>query len=343
MILFHQQRDTMKILVTTCGFILSVSSILLAEELPKLTTLSQPEMRYETTPSKHVVLQRGDIRAVVVNNAGVNDNILPPHQSQYAGLGYLGHVIAPKNIFISNYGGMTPLIFWDGSNLTLRPMRETAVLPIQIRIINQFTVELYQAAGDTWGLENVRRYELLADGTLEITFEFIPHQPPPDRGGYLGVIYACYIDNAATSGINFYGLSRKGQKTPELVTQPSTGGHAIRSFLDGRTLKWDPKFHYRWLMEERPAMYTEPWYYGVSRGMALVQIFREQDQVGFTMEGGGGQAGRPGWGFEYFMRNYKPGKRFQVVMRLMYLPYKSPEQIRKAVVKNRKALGHVVK
>jgi hypothetical protein len=77
--------------------------------------------------------------------------------------------------------------------------------------------------------------------------------------------------------------------------------------------------------------YSEPWYYGVSHGMAFVQIFRAQDQIRLSQSPSGGGQGNPAWDFQYLIPDFRIGQRYQMVMRALYLPYESPEQIQRAV------------
>jgi hypothetical protein len=85
--------------------------------------------------------------------------------------------------------------------------------------------------------------------------------------------------------------------------------------------------------------YAEPWYYGVSRGMALVFVFRDHDRVRFSQSPSGGGAGNPAWDFQWFIPDYEVGKTYRFVMRALYLPYESPEQIAKAVEPHYAALN----
>ena len=39
--------------------------------------------------------------------------------------------------------------------------------------------------------------------------------------------------------------------------------------------------------------YTDPWYYGVIHGMALVLMFRPQDKIRMTQSPTGGDSGNP--------------------------------------------------
>jgi hypothetical protein len=74
--------------------------------------------------------------------------------------------------------------------------------------------------------------------------------------------------------------------------------------------------------------------------MALVQMFRPQDQVRFSQSPSGGGSGNPAWDFQWFIPQYKVNQRYRFVMRAMYLPFESAEQLVQATAAHRAALGH---
>jgi len=69
-----------------------------------------------------------------------------------------------------------------------------------------------------------------------------------------------------------------------------------------------------------------------------VFMFRPRDQVRLSQSPSGGGAGNPAWDFQCLIPGYEVGKRYQLVMRAMYLPYQSPEQVEQASAPHRKAL-----
>ncbi len=73
--------------------------------------------------------------------------------------------------------------------------------------------------------------------------------------------------------------------------------------------------------------------------MALVFIFRPGDRVRLTQSPSGGGRGNPAWDFQYFIADYEVGGRYQLVMRAMYVPYESPEQIERISAPHREALA----
>ena len=58
---------------------------------PGITSLTDSRVRFHTAEDHHVVLQRGDVRAIVVDNAALNRPELPGHRAGYNGLASLTH------------------------------------------------------------------------------------------------------------------------------------------------------------------------------------------------------------------------------------------------------------
>jgi len=133
----------------------------------------------------------------------------------------------------------------------------------QRRVVDQFTVEVYQAPTANWRLQSCGRYHVLADGTIEYTFERIPSE----------------------------------------------------------------------------FEYTEPWYFGVSHGMAYVQMFRRRDRIWFAQSPTGGGSANPAWDFQWFVPDYKVGTAYGFVMRAAYLPLESTDEIERVTRSHRQALN----
>ena len=68
-------------------------------------------------------------------------------------------------------------------------------------------------------------------------------------------------------------------------------------------------------------------------------VFRPQDQVRLTQSPSGGGKGNPAWDFQYLIPDYQVGKRYQMVMRGMYVPFESRQQIERVTASHRQALG----
>jgi hypothetical protein len=71
--------------------------------------------------------------------------------------------------------------------------------------------------------------------------------------------------------------------------------------------------------------------------MAFVQIFRSRDQVRLAQSPSGGGDGNPAWDFQVFFSgsHYQVDRLSTLVMRALYVPYESPEQVRRAAERHR--------
>ena len=63
-------RHTLTVFLLVC---LGVCPVICGEELPRLTTLSNPAQSFERAAKPYVVMRRGEVRVVVVNNEAVDD------------------------------------------------------------------------------------------------------------------------------------------------------------------------------------------------------------------------------------------------------------------------------
>ncbi|OHB68198.1 MAG: hypothetical protein A2Y77_17420 [Planctomycetes bacterium RBG_13_62_9] len=121
--------------------------------------------------------------------------------------------------------------------------------------------------------------------------------------------------------------------TPEHGTYPT---HL--AFDDRREFPHDAEFPLSLVFNLSNWRYREPWYYGVSHGMAFVQMFRPRDQARLSQSPSGAGDGNPAWDFQWFIPKYEIDKRYRFTMRAMYLPFESAEQLTKATAAHRAAL-----
>jgi len=313
----------------------------MANELPRLTSLSDAAVSYERAEKPYVVINRGDVEAVIVDNQAVDDDVLPRHRAGYSGVASLTHVQHRDNLFVPSYAGLNFEHIHDGTVQDRRVLFEPRNVPMQLRVIDQHTVDLYQAATPHYQLESCHRYRLLEDGTIELTFECIPHAETFAHG-YAGMFWASYIYQPESLDIHFRGRESHSESGERWI-RGMTPRHGVLSTHiaanDDRTFPHDDRFPLTLVFNRSKYRYTEPWYYGVSHGMAFVLMFRPQDGVRLTQSPSGGGDGNPAWDFQCFLRAAKPGQRHQLVMRAMYIPFESPEQIKRMSAPHRIALG----
>lgn len=297
-----------------------------AGESPARTSLANPRVHYTVPEKPYVVLKRGALEAVVVDNRAVDDAVLPGHRAGYHGLASLKHAKQPRNLFVPAYAGLNFEHIHDGTVQARKVLFEPRHAPMELRVINDHTAELYQPPTLHWGLESCLRYELLDHGVIEMTFECIPRRET-FKNGYIGLFWASYIDQPESLDIHFRGFGEgAGAKVDWLrgVT-PAHGTLATRRALDDRReFAHDAAFPLELPFGFSKLHYTEPWYFGVCRGMAFVQMFRPSDGVRLTQSPSGGGRGCPAWDFQWFIEKPVLGQRYQLLMRAAYVPVNAP-------------------
>src|SRR5262245_34946887 len=77
----------------------------IAGEPPARTTLSDPKIRFRVAEKPYVILKRGGIEAVIVNNEAVDDAVLPGHRAGYSGVGSLTGAGRKTNFFVPAVSG----------------------------------------------------------------------------------------------------------------------------------------------------------------------------------------------------------------------------------------------
>jgi hypothetical protein len=289
------------------------------------TTLSNPSVKYSVVSLPYAVLQRGLWEAIVSDNRPVDDNILPAHRAGYSGLAALRIREQPRNIFVPRYSGLNFEHIHDGTLQPDNALFEPRRAPMELRVINNHTAEICQQATPHWRLESCTRYELQPDGVLEMIFECIPREAK-FTNRYVGLFWASYIDKPESLDIHFLGSSGWIRGVSE-----SHGENAVHRYVgDARVFE-----HERALAERLTLLfgfsehrYSEPWFFGVSHGMALGYVFRDHEAIRFTQSPNGGGNGNPAWDFQWYIEGPEANRRYQMVMRAVYAPYESHEQMK---------------
>ncbi len=313
-----------------------------ADQPPELTTLSDSAIDYRVPEKPYVVLRRGDVRAVVVDNQAADDDVLPGHRAGYSGVASLTHTKRRENLFVPNYAGLNFEHIHDGTVQDRKILFEPRNAPMQLRVIDEHTAELYQAPTPHWGLESSTRYRLLDDGAIEMTFECIPRRKT-FANGYIGLFWASYIHQPESLDIHFKGHGADEDAVSRWIRGVTPAHGVLSTHLatnDNRAFKHDADFPLTLVFNRSTHRYSEPWYYGVSHGMAFVLMFRPQDKIRLTQSPSGGGSGNPAWDFQFFIDDYKVDHRYQMVMRALYTPYESAEQLERIAAPHLKALAN---
>jgi hypothetical protein len=259
----------------------------------------------------------------------VDNDVLPGHRAGYSGVASLMHDRRRENLFVPAFAGLNFEHILDGTTQPREILFEPRNAPMQLRLVDEHTAELYQAATPHWGLESCQRYELLEDGTIQFTIECIPRRETY-WNGYIGLFWASYIHQPESLDIHFRGRN-VSEPGPVIWIRGVTTSHGTRATHvaadDTRTLPHDDDFPLTLVFNRSEHTFAQAWYYGVSHGMAYVLAFRTANQVRLTQSPSGGGDGNPAWDFQFFISDYEIDHLYRFVMRAVYVPYESPDQI----------------
>jgi len=290
----------------------------------------------------YVVLQRGDVKAVIVNNEAVDNHVLPGHRAGYSGVASLTHRQRGENLFVPLYAGLNFEHIHDGTVQPREVLFEPRNAPMEIKQVGTYAAELHQPPTPHWQLESWLRYELLEDGALELTLECIP-RARTFKNDTIGLFFASYIHQPESLDIHFRGRPADHETATIQWVRGVTPAHGVLAthlaLDDRRVFPHDAKFPMTLVFNRSHHRYAEPWYYGVSHGMAFAQIFRPCDQVRLSQSPSGGGFGNPAWDFQWFIPNCKVGRRYRFAMRALYTPFKSQDQLVETVAPHRAAMS----
>ena len=234
-----------------------------------ITSLTNGAVKYSLAQDHHVILQRGSVTAVVVDNQSLDIPECPGHRAGYNGLAVLRRDGVSGNLFVPTVAGLNFEHIHDGSVDSVRQEKfEPRQAPMQIRVVDAFTVELHQPPTPNMRLESCGRYHILDDGVIEYTFECIP-RADTCRNGYLALFWASYIQQPESTNIHFLGKPASGSGDARWI-EAASPAHGVDSTHPPAgelpVLRHDLEFPLTLVFNRSPHVYVEPWYYGVSHG-----------------------------------------------------------------------------
>ena len=282
------------------------------------------------------------MEAVIVDNSAVDDEKLKGHRAGYSGVASLTHEKNKTNLFVPAVAGLNFEHIHDGTTHPRPVLFEPRNFPMELRVIDAHTVELYQKPTPNWFLESCQRYELLEDGAIQLTVECIPRKRV-FKNGYIGLFWASYIDQPKSTDIHFLGRAETDGAVPPRWMRASSSAHGIDALHlaanDIRTFPHDADFPLTLVFNRSKHRFIEPWYFGVSHDMVFAQIFRKSDQARFSQSPSGGGTGNPAWDFQFFIQDYQVDQVYRFVMRAAYVPMSTPAEVRQAIQPHLRALN----
>ncbi|MEZ6059367.1 MAG: hypothetical protein R3C19_03290 [Planctomycetaceae bacterium] len=119
----------------------------------------------------------------------------------------------------------------------------------------------------------------------------------------VGLFWASYIHQPESLDIHFPGHAA-GEDSASQWVRGVTPEHGVLSThvaaRDDRQFAHDKGFPLTLVFNRSRFVYAEPWYYGVSRGMAFVQMFRPEGSIRLSHSPSGGGDGNPARDFQWF-------------------------------------------
>ena len=97
---------------------------------PGRTTFTNPTIRYTVPEKPYVVLRRGEVGAIVVDQRAVDDGVLRGHRAGYSGLAALRHDRRRENLFVPAYAGLNFEHIHDGTLAVKRDRFEPRTAPM---------------------------------------------------------------------------------------------------------------------------------------------------------------------------------------------------------------------
>jgi len=287
--------------------------------------------REALSPRPYVLLRAGDLEAAIVDHRAVADAILPQHHARYSGIGLLRDRAHPGNVFVPEFGGLNLELIQDGTMQPNSVLFETRSVPLELRVIDEHTAELYQPPTPHWRLASCTRFTLLPGGIVEISFECVPLAKTWAHD-FLGLSWASYIDHPESPDLFFYekdGWVRHRTPKPKGAIAPEWSEADQRALTPAAGL--ERRFpHY---FSAPAGRYAQPWMFGQCGAEALAFVFRPQDLVRPGEAHLGGGHGRPAWDFQWVIDRPQAGRHYRMVMRLLLLPGQNPAELAGAIAR----------
>lgn len=307
-------RDRKRILVVAAALLAMCGrdSLSLALERPR-----------QLSRATAVTLAKGDLTVLLVDNEPWGRE----HRRGYNGIAELYHTAQGSSPFVARNSGFNLEHIFGGDRLQ-QPM-EPRRHPMELFAVNRDEALLYQPPTPLSAVESLTRFKLKMPHSIDVTFHCVVHAGDFFRHGYAGLFWASYIDRPADKRIYFRG-KRAGRSAERWIAAYSEK-HGHESTHRGEHDKFEayfaPDFNARLANHFSQYRYTRPYYYGRFRNMVLAFMFDTSELIRFSQSPDGGGKGNPAWDFQFLISNLKYGKEYSFRSRVIYKPFRSPEDI----------------
>lgn len=272
--------------------------------------------------TESVELKVGDLEAVIGGNGAKGE-----HRAGYNGIWSLRHRQSDRSLFVPGIAGLNLEHIVNGTPLSTDELFfEPRRAPMQLRMPDTASVELFQAATFATAVESRTRFSLHAPNLLDMTFECRPRKAAFPHG-YLSLFWASYINAPLDKSMTFLG--GPGSQPPAW-TQLSTQFHNDQSTVRHR----DDQFEAPWDADGREALFRNfsklrfdaPFFYGRFDDLMWIVMFDRTDGIRLTHSpsGGGFNAERrtsnPAWDFQYLIQKPEVDRSYGFSVRTILCP-----------------------
>ncbi len=280
--------------------------------------------RGPATEADYVVLRAAQLECTIGNNKSLGE-----HRGGYNGVFAMRAPGQEESPFVADYAGLNLEHFFDGRV----PERDRSIFmeprhaAMTTHRVSDTAVELYQPPTSHYGMESWTRFELKEPYYIDFTFRCIPRKDVFE-GGFFGVFWASYINAPINKSMYFLGPGASLEKPHwlQLCTQAHDRDSTVRHESDPDAIALPGK-NASLFDSLSPLRYSEPFFYGRFRDMALIYIFHPGPNIRFAHSPSGGSSTKagddtnPAWDFQMIVPDYAVDQEYCLESRLVYKPW----------------------
>ena len=280
-----------------------------------------------------ITLKTSRLECTIGNNKSYQSEF-GVHNPGYNGVFSIKSPDLTENPFVPAYAGLNLEHYFDaratyGRNVFFEPRHS----PMSLKRIDEHTVELHQPPTPTFAVDSWTRFEVSEPYYLDFSFRFVLHKDVFE-GGFMGVFWASYINGPLNKSAYFLnaGSTLDNPQWRQLCTQQHNRHSTVRHELDTAELKFENSDS-TLFGSLSPLRYSEPFFYGRFRNMAMIYVFEPNPNLRFAHSPSGGGTSKtgddtnPAWDYQLVVPEYEIGKEYSLKGRLIYKPWKDRADI----------------
>jgi len=295
-----------------------VAAAMLAVSLPTIGNSAEAAADY-------ITIAAGDLTVSFVNNRPWGKE----HAAGYNGLASMTHRQCNENVFVPAYAGFNLEHIFGGDRL--EDLFEPRHHPMTLVQISTTSVELRQNRTPLSALESTTRFTVVPPHYVDVEFQCRIGNAKFYRHGYAGAFWASYIHGPEDKSVHFLGVGPK-DATPRWISAFSETHGVASTHLavgDPGDLFFAPDFNATLASHFSGFRFSEPFFYGRFRNMALVYMFDRSEGIRFSQSPTGGGEKNPAWDFQFLVRSFQTNRPYGYCARLVYKPFISRQDVLK--------------